>query len=205
MSCKHKFYDDLQCGKLNFEPEILILGTFNPEWPLTNYSNWFYGRTKYNYFWDVLPRMFYEDSLRKSEVNSWKLFWSKRKVLITDLISSINDANQIDEKHYKIISKFIDKDFAKAFKVFEINNIINILENYKTIEKVYFTRNLGVPLFDEQIRIIKMYCDEKKIYFNNLLTPSSHARFQMLEWEPNSPFLKRSLPNFIYEKWLEKW
>jgi hypothetical protein len=54
MPCPHKFQKCLNLDKLDFAPETLIVGTFNPAWPEDNYAEWFYGRTGNNYFWDVL-------------------------------------------------------------------------------------------------------------------------------------------------------
>jgi len=57
MACNHKFKKYLKLEKLDFIPETLIVGTFNPAWPAGNYAEWFYGRTSNNYFWEVLPNL----------------------------------------------------------------------------------------------------------------------------------------------------
>jgi len=45
MACYHKFIDDLYIDYAkDWKPEILIVGTFNPEWADNNSANWFYGR-----------------------------------------------------------------------------------------------------------------------------------------------------------------
>jgi hypothetical protein len=33
MACNHKFKSFLRLEKLDFKPETLIVGTFNPAWP----------------------------------------------------------------------------------------------------------------------------------------------------------------------------
>jgi hypothetical protein len=38
-----------------YEPEVLILGTFNPDTPNANFSDFFYGR---NYFWPAFTNLF---------------------------------------------------------------------------------------------------------------------------------------------------
>lgn len=205
MPCRHKFINNLSCTNIDYQPKILIIGTFNPEWPTDNYANWFYGRTNNNYFWETLPRMFNEDSLLKLNHIAWKKFCALKKIIITDLISSINDANEDNLTHFEIISKFRDIEFAKHFNGFEMTNILGILENNPSIEKVFFTRNSGVELFDNQIEIIREFCTNNNIYFSHLLTPSKNARFQMRGWNPQTPDLERNLSNFIYEKWLNKW
>ncbi len=205
MPCRHKFIENLSCANVNYQPEILIIGTFNPEWPADNYANWFYGRTNNNYFWETLPRMFNEGSLRNLNHVDWKKFCSLKKIVITDLISSINDANEENPIHFEIISKFKDTEFAENFNDFEMTNILGILENNPTIKKVFFTRNPGVELFDNQIEIIHDFCNNNNIYFSHLMTPSKNARFQMRGWNPQMPDLDRNLSNFIYENWLDKW
>ena len=205
MACNHKFINYLNLENIDFEPTLLIIGTFNPEWPEDNYAEWFYGRTNNNYFWDVLPRMFQQMSLRNNNHTEWKNFCSQNQIGITDLITSINDADQENEHHFDIISNFRDHEFANTFNEFEMTNVLEILENFPTINKVFFTRNQGVELFDTQINLINEYCQNRNIYFSHLLTPSANARFQMRGYEPMHPNLERTLPNFIYEKWLENW
>jgi hypothetical protein len=205
MSCSHKFIDQLNCLNLNYKPQTLIIGTFNPEWPVDNYAKWFYGRVNNNYFWNVLPRVLGYESLRHLGPNEWKSFCSQNGIVITDLISSINDADQTNPLHNEIISKFKDTEFANTFSDFEMTNVIDILENYPSIKKIFFTRNSGVELFDNLIQGIIDFCRVNDIYFSHLITPSKNARFQMRGWNPKNPNLERDLPNFIYEKWLENW
>lgn len=205
MPCNHKFINYLNLENIDFSPTLLIIGTFNPEWPEDNYAEWFYGRTNNNYFWDVLPRMFQQVSLRNNNHIEWKNFCSQNQIGITDLITSINDADQENERHFDIIANFKDREFPNTFHEFEMTNIVNILENYPSINKVFFTRNKGIELFDTQIDLINNYCQNHNIYFSHLLTPSANARFQMGGYKPLNPNLENNLPNFIYEKWLEKW
>jgi hypothetical protein len=205
VGCKHKFYDYLHLKKLDFEPKTLIIGTFNPEWPEDNYAEWFYGRTSNNYFWDVLPRMHNQPSLRKGfNHHDWKNFCSKNKVAITDIIADIKDADKLNSRHFEVISKFDDKEFASLFNAFERTGIVQLLKAHNTIEQVYFTRQKGVDLFDTEVREIEEYCKRHGIYFSHLITPSASARFQMKDYVPSDASLERSLANFIYEKWLEK-
>lgn len=206
MACHHKFTEYLNIQNIAFEPKFLIIGTFNPEWPEDNYAEWFYGRTNNNYFWETLPKMFQEESLRINfNHKDWKNFCSRNQVAITDLITSINDAEQENLNHFEVISKFKDTEFATTFQDFEMTNVIKILENNPSIKKVFFTRNPGVALFDNEINIINEYCLNNKIPFSYLLTPSKNARFQMKGYKPQNPNLERTLPNFIYERWLENW
>ena len=92
MPCHHKFQNHLDITNIDFEPTTLIVGTFNPSWPATNNSEWFYGRTAKNYFWDVLPRLYGEESLINAGAKEWTQFCRDKHIAITDLISSIDDA-----------------------------------------------------------------------------------------------------------------
>ncbi|WP_345252522.1 hypothetical protein [Flaviaesturariibacter amylovorans] len=47
-----------------YDPEILILGTFNPALQKTNFSDFFYGR---NYFWPILYNIFKANSIELSK------------------------------------------------------------------------------------------------------------------------------------------
>ena len=206
MPCNHKFIEYLNIENVNFDPRFLIIGTFNPEWPKDNYAEWFYGRTINNYFWETLPRIFEEESLRINfNYNHWKNFCSRNRVALTDLITSINDAEELNPNHFEVISKFKDTEFANTFEDFEMTNVLRILENNPSIKKVFFTRNKGVNLFDNEISIINNYCVNNDIRFSYLMTPSKNARFQMRGYEPQNPNLERNLSNFIYENWLENW
>lgn len=47
-------------NEIPYEPEILFLGTFNPNTPRTNFADFFYGR---NYFWPAMKNLFiYKES-----------------------------------------------------------------------------------------------------------------------------------------------
>ncbi|SDD13570.1 hypothetical protein SAMN04488104_101617 [Algoriphagus faecimaris] len=205
MACEHKFYDYLHLKALYFEPKTLIIGTFNPEWPIDNHAEWFYGRTGNNYFWDVLPRMFNTEGLRHAGPVEWKNFCHQQKVVITDLIASIEDADEHNPHHLEVIGEFMDAEFANVFNEFERTGIIGLLQQHPTISAVYFTRQEGVELFDVEINEVIAYCHQNDIYFSHLLTPSKNARFQMRGWEPQDPNMARTLPNFIYEKWCDNW
>ena len=76
---------------------------------------------------------------------------------------------------------------------------------FSSIEEVYFTRNKGIELCDIEIEKIVDHCQKNKMHFSYLLTPSKYARFQMKGWNPDNVNLERTLPNFIYEKWLKNW
>jgi len=67
MEIEHKFLKDNPIvGK-----DMLIIGTFNPK-TICNQAKFFYGRNK-NYFWDLLPEVFNQESL-KSNIQKQKKF-----------------------------------------------------------------------------------------------------------------------------------
>ena len=111
MACKHKFNENLNLENLDFEPEVLIVGTFNPAWPENNQATWFYGRTARNYFWDVLPALYLQPALRNIPAHekplAWKEFCSKHRIALTDLISCINTADLNNVEHQQLIILFI--------------------------------------------------------------------------------------------------
>lgn len=70
MSVKHKFYQknfkngfethNAILDIMPYRPEIMIIGTFNPELPKTNYADFYYGR---NFFWPALMNLFVHNEI----------------------------------------------------------------------------------------------------------------------------------------------
>jgi hypothetical protein len=147
MPCLHKFHDDLNLDNLDFEPITLIVGTFNPSWPEGNPAQWFYGRTRNNYFWDVMPRIMNGDNLRNATVNEWKPFCRQHYVALTDIITSIDDAEEDNEEHQYILRTYLDTAIADYFEHFTFTNIIGLLEQNPAINRVFFTRQQGNTTF----------------------------------------------------------
>lgn len=205
MSCPHKFQEYLYLEKLDFEPETLILGTFNPAWPEDNYAEWFYGRTGNNYFWDVLPRVYGRESLLTSDTKEWKSFCKENKIAITDLISQINDADQTKPEHHKILKSYSDKGIATHFKEFNFVDIPSILYRFPTIHNVYLTRSIGDAFWKRLAMPIKQTCIERGIGFTPLMTPSGYAFYQQGRYNKRNPENPLSIKDFIYQKWKEIW
>ena len=172
MACQHKFYSYLQLQRLtDFEPEIIIIGTFNPELPKDNYSEWFYGRTDNNYFWDLLPKMFGDEGLRNRAHTDWKKYCKRKKIALTDLLSGINDADFTNEAHIKVLSKYTDSDLATRFKDQIPNQVIPLLalsggtpfevfRNEWTEENIKILKDKAKAAHNERININqKLACD----------------------------------------------
>lgn len=201
MPCLHKFHDDLNLEHLDFEPTTLFVGTFNPLWPVNNPAQWFYGRTQRNYFWDVMPRIVNGQNLRNATVNEWKLFCSEHHVALTDIIASIDDAHEDNDEHQRILRNYRDNAIADNFEHFTFTNITQLVQQNPTIDRVFFTRQQGIPLFDEQWNLVVEYCQANGIQVGNLLTPSASARFQIELYLLANPDDLTPLRNFIFQEW----
>jgi hypothetical protein len=200
MACQHKFYDYLQLQRLDdFKPEILIVGTFNPEWPEGNYAEWFYGRTDNNYFWDLLPRMFGDSGLRNQDHFNWKTYCRTQKVALTDLILSIDDAEIKIEVHKNILGKYTDTAIASKFKQQVPNPIVPLLQANPSIKSVYLTTTNNSRFWQNLWNPVEQYCTQQNLWCKKLMTPSKGARFFMTK---GSGF---AMSDFIYNDWNAKW
>lgn len=206
MACKHKFYDDLFLEKLDFKPTTLIVGTFNPSWPEGNEASWFYGRTKNNYFWEVLPRLYNETSMLDADINEWKKFCKKHSIAITDLIASINDAEEDNPEHEKILGRYSDSAIANTFKDFSTGHIKLILKISTSINCVYLTRRGQGKVWKKLWRDVEDECDKNGIIKREeLLTPSMYARYQYGRDKKKNKTEAVKLEDYILEKWKSKW
>ncbi len=168
MIVKHKLLKEYPLvGK-----KIVIIGTFNPDVEC-NYAEFFYGRAK-NFFWDLLPAMFGEESL-KGDVQKQKEFLAQHDIELSDLILSV-------EMSEKDLCSYGDE---KLKKVIEWNtpNILKTLSKGNTKE-VYFTRksfDKSVQNIRDEIYKIKEFCDKNGVKFGFLPTPSRFYNDKKLE------------------------
>ena len=200
MACPHKFIDDLTLTNIDFVPTKLIVGTFNPGWDcLGNRAQWFYGRTQNNYFWDLLPQLFEHKPMRNMSPVEWKAFCSKYGVALTDLITSINDADISLEGHRELLKTYDDTKISK-FSQFTFTDISKLLENNPTITEVYLTRQSDSGGFwDKLWSPIAEGCLARKIRCEMLRSPSKSSRFFMTKGSG------QKLPDFIFGDWIEKY
>ena len=204
MACQHKFQKDL-IPDLDFNPETLILGTFNPEFPKSNKAEWFYGRLENN-FWDVLPRLYNEKSLRCKSVSDWKSFCKKHKIVISDLIECIKDADENNLEHLRLLSNFSDKNISESFYEHTFTDINRLLMKYTSIKYVYLTRGLGDTFWKKAWNSIISNVDtNKKIVFKTLITPSGYARFQQGVYNKKNPQETLSIEDYILMRWEKEW
>ena len=208
MPCEHKFIHDLNLTGLDYAPTTLIVGTFNPSWPNENQAEWFYGRTGNNYFWDVLPRLYNPElNLRNEGVDEWKEFCLNNSIAITDILSSIVDADENNPLHAEILGNYQDIAIANSFHEFTFTDIVDILRRFRSIRNVYLTRQPGIQLFDDQWNNIQEYQMnvDPDLHIRNLLTPSGSARFQIGPYRLEHPNDPTPLRNFIFQSWQNQW
>lgn len=206
MSCDHKFKTYLDLTKIDFEPNTLIVGTFNPAWPATNTAEWFYGRMANNCFWDVLPRLYGEASLIHASPAEWKQFCHDKGVAITDLISSIDDAKPGNPEHVKMLGGFSDDALEYNFEDFNYVNIVQVLQQQPTIRNVYFTRGVTEAFWRHLWNPIAHYCNVNKLHERKLLPLSGDARHHhelYNEQNPENKILR--LKDYILMRWRQEW
>jgi hypothetical protein len=210
MPCNHKFIEDLNLENLDFQPTTLIVGTFNPAWPENNQAQWFYGRIARNYFWDVLPALYQQPALRNLLADEipviWKMFCKRHNIAITDLVRSVNDADELNNEHHTFLGDYSDRNIANRFNDFALTDVISLLRQHSSIKSVYLTTKAQIPFFNEIWNAIENYCLENNIHCRRLLTPSGSARYQIpAGYVPQFPAFNGVLANYILENWQQEW
>jgi hypothetical protein len=206
MPCDHKFLPELDLTKIDFEPTTLIVGTFIPAWPANN-AEWFYGRTASSYFWDVLPRLYGAASLINTTPTEWKQFCRDKKIAITDLISSIDDAEPDNPEHNNILTGYSDKAIAYHFDDFSFVNIVQILKRQPTIRNVYLTRGITEAFWRHAWNPVMQYCNLNHLHERRLLHPSGEdAVYQQEAYNKQHPENQILLQeDYILMRWQEEW
>ena len=200
MPCNHKFLEYLSLERIqNFNPETLIVGTFNPQWPEENYAEWFYGRTRNNYFWDILPRMFGDPEMRGLDHLAWKNYCRQRKIAITDLLACIEDADETSERHRKTMREYADLGISTKFRTYIPNDIVSAMKDHSTIKAVYLTTTNVSSLWKRLWQPVSDYCGINRIWCQKLMTPSKGARYNMKKGSG------MAMADFIYNDWIAKW
>jgi hypothetical protein len=205
MPCLHKFHEYLNLDGIDFVPTTLIVGTFNPIWPEDNPAEWFYGRIGNNYFWDVLPRVYGQDSLIDEGHLEWKSFCSVKGIAITDFISCIEDACPENPQHIEWLGGFGDDVIATNFYDFDLVNIVRLLRNNPTITNVYITRSITNTFWKHKAFPLIRYCQNHGVRLTPLITPSGYAYFQQGRHNRLNPNNQLNLPEYILMRWQEVW
>ena len=211
MSCNHKFARQLHLETLDFEPTTLIVGTFIPEWPANNVA-WFYGPVldsdgnRSNNFWDVLPKLYGEPGLVDATPTAWTQFCRDKQIAITGLISSIDDADQSNKEHVKVLTGFDDKAIAWHFEDFVFVNVVQLLRRHPSIRHVYLTRSITESFWRHLWNPVMQYCSVNHLDERRLLTPSGHSLYQHEAYNaenPGHPILL--LEDYILMRWRQEW
>ena len=206
MPCNHKFQNELKLELIDHEPTTLIVGTFNPAWPVDNTAAWFYDTSATRYFWDVLPRLYGEGSLVNATQGEWKQFCRDKKIAITDLISSIDDADEDNPEHPKILASYSDKAIAYNFDDFGFVDIVDILRSRPTIRNVYLTRGITEAFWKHIWNPVMQYCNRNDLHERKLLTPADSAQYQHEAY--NEQHKEHKIPlieDYVLMRWQEEW
>ena len=205
MPCNNKFLSELDLGQIDYEPVTLIVGTFNPSWPANN-TEWFYGRTGSNYLWDVLPRLYGEISLIDAGSDEWKQFARDKQIAFTDLIRSVEDAEEGNREHAKILGGFSDKAIAYHFDDFDFVNIVKLLQRRPSIKNVYLTRGITEAFWRHVWNPAMQYCNLNQLHERRLLSPTDEATYQHEAYNTQHPENNISrLEDYVLMRWKEEW
>jgi hypothetical protein len=181
MPCFHKFYGHVahmtgENGLLpNWEADTLIIGTFNPnnDWAPNNPADYFYGRSQY--FWKALPQFACNEEIDNLDVVAQFAFLQKNRIVLTDLLISINDVDVNNENHHNWIGNYLDNELNNFQDIsWNTDNIIDYISLNK-IKAVYFTRLGNNAPFGEQIALIENYCNLNNVINFRLHTPTGQG------------------------------
>lgn len=184
MACLHRFFGKHIINSLlpNWEFEYLFIGTFNPAWNFNagQSAPYFYGRTRNNYFWDLVPDIWDNKKMRNSNPVDWEQFLQQKGIGITDIIKGIKDADQNNEQHVTWLKDKSDTGLVRFqninWNTSEIHALIN--SNKKKLKGIFITNQKAPDIIEVQIQIIEQAAIQKEIPFVRLMTPSGGARFQ---------------------------
>jgi hypothetical protein len=211
MSCHHKFQSYLDLERIDFEPTTLIVGTFTPEWPANNIE-WFYGKTRdadgkrVNNFWDVLPRLYGEPSLIDADPQEWKQFCSRNKIALTDLISSLDDADPNNREHTKALAGSADNALVYNFDEFDFVNIVQILQRHPTIKNVYLTRGITEAFWRHIWNPVARYCNANNLRERKIWPPAGSDPYQHQAHNIDNPDNQIPLlEDYILWRWQQEW
>ncbi len=170
ITIKHRFLDHT----INPQTETLVIGTFNPD-TLKNTADFFYGRSR-NYLWKLVTTAFGEHDLKGASKQEKLEFIRMYKIDLIDLIEEIEiDAGQ----EANFYDGYIDT------KVTVWRNIIDLIDSLQNLKRVCFTRKTfsDIPNMKKQLDAIRQHCENKKIFFKELITPARFYREdKQTEW-----------------------
>lgn len=168
---KHKFIRH----QIQRNTRTLIIGTFNPN-TVENNTEFFYGRGR-NFLWKLLPLCFEHEDLKNKALGEKYNFIKKNKIDFVDLIKEVN-VKPGQEGNYS--DNYLDK------KVTRWHDILQLIKNHNSINKVCFTRKtfFDIPNMKKRIEDIEELCYNRGIKFRYLVTPARFYSVQkQQEWK----------------------
>jgi hypothetical protein len=125
---------------------------------------------------------------------------------MTDLIFSIDDAEEGNPTHENILSTYSDKDIATKFQQHTPVDLVGLLRQHPTIENIYLTRGIGQTFWRRHWRPVMQYANANNKYETRLLTPSGYAFYQQGRYNRKNPANRIDvLSDFILTAWQEVW
>ena len=148
--------------QVNPKTEILILGTFSPDFP--DGPDFFYGRER-NFLWHLLPVCYGLPDLKDAPLADKHAFMTEYKIDFADFIHSLSVSPGEEQ--------IVDDAFIDSH-VDEWKDVGSLIDSLTDLKAVYFTRKTfnGLPNIRKQINLIKGRCLERNIRFCKLETPA---------------------------------
>jgi hypothetical protein len=206
MPVPHIFKQQLQLTELSYQPTTLIVGTFSPLMPGHNHAQWFYDRTEQNYFWEILPQLYGEQSLLYAGPQQWQQFCQSHGIALTDLITSIDDADLKKSEHHKILGGYSDKAIIHHFDDFTFTDIVGILRQHPTIRHVYLTRGITEAFWRHLWSPVMRHCHTHTIHERRLISPTPSAAYQHTQHNDENPsHTIPTLSQYLLYRWQQEW
>ena len=123
--------------------------------------------------------------MRKKNAADWKEFVRKNRIGITDVITSIDDADENNERHRKMVFTKTDADLDRFNQIkWNTDDIIKSIRNGRKLKGIFVTNRKCPTKIETQFQRIGEAAKQSNINFTRLITPSSGARFSMRKGSP---------------------
>ncbi len=164
-----------------YKPEVLIIGTFNPDIP-NNPADFFYGR---NYFWRIFEnlsnnnnalngrRILANGIIRAPNIGRIFELCTQFKLSFADLIQSVNGV--VNNYEDNLLDGYVGGGLA----VNNVNEIAKYICENKSIKHVYFTRKYANEVQNiwglwQDVQELVKQC-RKDVQFGSIFTPSGQG------------------------------
>lgn len=138
-----------------------------------------------------MPDIWNSIKMRKANASDWEKFLRQNRIGITDIITTINDAEQTNDYHVKYLIDKSDTGLVK-FENIEWNTteIIRLINNPASkLKALFITNQTAPPIIEAQFQLVKQAAIQNQIPFVRLLTPSAGARFKLTKGSKLYPTL----------------